>query len=128
MTLDNGNLNGSDFLIEGTAYVNWDKIMELDFITCVVLSGRKMGKTYGFWKWFAKTSFPTWEDIQNGESLQIFGSIVGKTNEITTSDMMAPWSEWLNTLFPDDTYEFDFFVHNRICYLNITRENSDGKR
>lgn len=128
MTLDNGNLNGSDFLIEGTAYVNWDKIMELDFITCVVLSGRKMGKTYGFWKWFAKNSFPTWEDIQNGESLQIFGSIVGKTNEITTSDMMAPWSEWLNTLFPDDTYEFDFFVHNRICYLNITRENSEGKR
>lgn len=128
MTLDNGNLNGSDFIIDGTAYVNWDKIMEIDFLTCVVLSGRKMGKTYGFWRWFAKNAFPTWDDLINGESHKIFGSIVGKTNEITTSDMMAPWNEWMTELFPEEDYEFDFFVHNRICYINITKENQDGKR
>ena len=48
MTLDNGNLDSSSFLVEGTAYIDFSKIMELDFITAAILSGRKMGKTYGF--------------------------------------------------------------------------------
>lgn len=127
MTLDNGNLDSKDFLVEGTAYIDFNKIMELDFLTAVILSGRKMGKTFGFWKWFASNAFPDYDTLINGESLQIFGSIVGKTNEITTSDMMAPWEWWLEQILPED-YEFEFYVHNRICYLNILTENGNGKR
>ena len=87
--LDNGNLDSKDFLVPNTAYINFKKIMELDFLTAVVLSGRKMGKTYGFWLWFAEAAFPTVDELFNGEPKKIFGSIVGKTNEITTSDMIA---------------------------------------
>ena len=127
MTLDNGNLDSSSFLIEGTAYIDFSKIMELDFITAAILSGRKMGKTYGFWKWYAEDTFPDYETLMNGEPKNIFGSIVGKTNEITTSDMLAPWGDWLNKMLPDD-YDFDFSVHNRLCYLNIFTEDHKGKR
>lgn len=127
MKLDNGNLDGSSFLVPGTAYINFDKIMELDFLTAVVLSGRKMGKTFGFWKWFAKSAFPTVEVLMNGSPQEIFGSIVGKTNEITTSDMIAPWTWWLEQIMPEE-YEFEFFVNNRLCYLNITKEDNRGKK
>ena len=127
MKLDNGNLDGSSFLVPGTAYIDFDKIMELDFLTAVVLSGRKMGKTFGFWKWFAKSAFPTSDVLMNGSPQEIFGSIVGKTNEITTSDMIAPWTWWLEQILPED-YEFEFFVNNRLCYLNITKEDNRGKK
>lgn len=127
MKLDNGNLDGSSFLVPGTAYIDFDKIMELDFLTAVVLSGRKMGKTFGFWKWFVKSAFPTVEVLMNGSPQEIFGSIVGKTNEITTSDMIAPWTWWLEQILPEE-YEFEFFVNNRLCYLNITKEDNRGKR
>lgn len=127
MKLDNGNLDGSSFLVPGTAYIDFDKIMELDFLTAVVLSGRKMGKTFGFWKWFAKSAFPTSDVLMNGSPQEIFGSIVGKTNEITTSDMIAPWTWWLEQLMPEE-YEFEFFVNNRLCYLNITKEDNRGKK
>ena len=127
MKLDNGNLDGSSFLVPGTAYIDFDKIMELDFLTAVVLSGRKMGKTFGFWKWFAKSAFPTVEVLMNGSPQEIFGSIVGKTNEITTSDMIAPWTWWLEQILPEE-YEFEFFVNNRLCYLNITKEDTRGKK
>lgn len=127
MKLDNGNLDGSSFLVPGTAYIDFDKIMALDFLTAVVLSGRKMGKTFGFWKWFAKSAFPTTEVLMNGSPQEIFGSIVGKTNEITTSDMIAPWTWWLEQILPEE-YEFEFFVNNRLCYLNITNEDKRGKR
>lgn len=127
MKLDNGNLDGSSFLVPGTAYIDFDKIMELDFLTAVVLSGRKMGKTFGFWKWFAKSAFPTVEILMNGSPQEIFGSIVGKTNEITTSDMIAPWTWWLEQILPEE-YEFEFFVNNRLCYLNITKEDNRGKK
>ena len=127
MKLDNGNLNGSDFLVSGTAYIDFEKIMSLDFLTAVILSGRKMGKTFGFWKWFAKASFPTYEDLMEGESKHIFGSIVGKTNEITPSDMIAPWEWWLNQILPEEL-EFEFTIHNRICFLDILEEDSKGKR
>lgn len=127
MKLDNGNLDGSSFLVPGTAYIDFDKIMELDFLTAVVLSGRKMGKTFGFWKWFAKSAFPTVEILMNGSPQEIFGSIVGKTNEITTSDMIAPWTWWLEQIMPEE-YEFEFFVNNRLCYLNITKEDNRGKK
>lgn len=127
MKLDNGNLDGSSFLVPGTAYIDFDKIMELDFLTAVVLSGRKMGKTFGFWKWFAKSAFPTVEVLMNGSPQEIFGSIVGKTNEITTSDMIAPWTWWLEQIMPEE-YEFEFFVNNRLCYLNITKEDNRGKK
>ena len=127
MKLDNGNLDGSSFLVPGTAYIDFDKIMELDFLTAVVLSGRKMGKTFGFWKWFAKSAFPTIEVLMNGSPQEIFGSIVGKTNEITTSDMIAPWTWWLEQILPEE-YEFEFFVNNRLCYLNITKEDNRGKK
>lgn len=127
MKLDNGNLDGSSFLVPGTAYIDFDKIMELDFLTAVILSGRKMGKTFGFWKWFAKSAFPTVEFLMNGSPQEIFGSIVGKTNEITTSDMIAPWTWWLEQILPEE-YEFEFFVNNRLCYLNITKEDNRGKK
>lgn len=127
MKLDNGNLDGSSFLVPGTAYIDFDKIMELDFLTAVVLSGRKMGKTFGFWKWFAKSAFPTPDVLMNGSPQEIFGSIVGKTNEITTSDMIAPWTWWLEQIMPEE-YEFEFFVNNRLCYLNITKEDNRGKK
>lgn len=127
MKLDNGNLDGSSFLVPGTAYIDFDKIMGLDFLTAVVLSGRKMGKTFGFWKWFAKSAFPTVEILMNGSPQEIFGSIVGKTNEITTSDMIAPWTWWLEQILPEE-YEFEFFVNNRLCYLNITKEDNRGKK
>lgn len=127
MKLDNGNLDGSSFLVPGTAYIDFDKIMELDFLTAVILSGRKMGKTFGFWKWFAKSAFPTVEVLMNGSPQEIFGSIVGKTNEITTSDMIAPWTWWLEQILPEE-YEFEFFVNNRLCYLNITKEDNRGKK
>ena len=127
MKLDNGNLDGSSFLVPGTAYIDFDKIMELDFLTAVVLSGRKMGKTFGFWKWFAKSAFPTSDVLMNGSPQEIFGSIVGKTNEITTSDMIAPWTWWLEQIMPEQ-YEFEFFVNNRLCYLNITKEDNRGKK
>lgn len=127
MKLDNGNLDGSSFLVPGTAYIDFDKIMELDFLTAVVLSGRKMGKTFGFWKWFAKSAFPTSDVLMNGNPQEIFGSIVGKTNEITTSDMIAPWTWWLEQIMPEE-YEFEFFVNNRLCYLNITKEDNRGKK
>lgn len=127
MKLDNGNLDGSSFLVPGTAYIDFDKIMELDFLTAVVLSGRKMGKTFGFWKWFAKSAFPTVDVLMNGSPQEIFGSIVGKTNEITTSDMIAPWTWWLEQILPEE-YEFEFFVNNRLCYLNITKEDNRGKK
>lgn len=127
MKLDNGNLDGSSFLVPGTAYIDFDKIMALDFLTAVVLSGRKMGKTFGFWKWFAKSAFPTVEILMNGSPQEIFGSIVGKTNEITTSDMIAPWTWWLEQILPEE-YEFEFFVNNRLCYLNITKEDNRGKK
>ena len=127
MKLDNGNLDGSSFLVPGTAYIDFDKIMELDFLTAIVLSGRKMGKTFGFWKWFAKSAFPTVEVLMNGSPQEIFGSIVGKTNEITTSDMIAPWTWWLEQILPEE-YEFEFFVNNRLCYLNITKEDNRGKK
>ena len=127
MKLDNGNLDGSSFLVPGTAYIDFDKIMELDFLTAVVLSGRKMGKTFGFWKWFAKSAFPTSEVLMTGSPQEIFGSIVGKTNEITTSDMIAPWTWWLEQIMPEE-YEFEFFVNNRLCYLNITKEDNRGKK
>lgn len=127
MKLDNGNLDGSSFLVPGTAYIDFDKIMELDFLTAVVLSGRKMGKTFGFWKWFAKSAFPTSDVLMNGSPQEIFGSIVGKTNEITTSDMIAPWTWWLEQIMPEE-YEFEFFVNNRLCYLNITKEDNRGKK
>lgn len=127
MKLDNGNLDGSSFLVPGTAYIDFDKIMELDFLTAVVLSGRKMGKTFGFWKWFAKSAFPTTEVLMNGSPQEIFGSIVGKTNEITTSDMIAPWTWWLEQILPEE-YEFELFVNNRLCYLNITNKDKRGKR
>lgn len=127
MKLDNGNLDGSSFLVPGTAYIDFDKIMKLDFLTAVVLSGRKMGKTFGFWKWFAKSAFPTVEILMNGSPQEIFGSIVGKTNEITTSDMIAPWTWWLEQILPEE-YEFEFFVNNRLCYLNITKEDNRGKK
>lgn len=127
MKLDNGNLDGSSFLVQGTAYIDFDKIMELDFLTAVVLSGRKMGKTFGFWKWFAKSAFPTSDVLMNGSPQEIFGSIVGKTNEITTSDMIAPWTWWLEQIMPEE-YEFEFFVNNRLCYLNITKEDNRGKK
>lgn len=127
MKLDNGNLDGSSFLVPGTAYIDFDKIMALDFLTAVVLSGRKMGKTFGFWKWFAKSAFPTVEVLMNGSPQEIFGSIVGKTNEITTSDMIAPWTWWLEQILPEE-YEFEFFVNNRLCYLNITKEDNRGKK
>lgn len=125
--LDNGNLDGSSFLVPGTAYIDFDRIMELDFLTAVILSGRKMGKTFGFWKWFAKNAFPTTECLMNGESLQIFGSIVGKTNEITTSDMIAPWGWWLEQILPEDC-DFEFYVNNRLCFLNIYKEDNKGKK
>lgn len=125
--LDNGNLDGSSFLVPGTAYIDFDKIMELDFLTAVILSGRKMGKTFGFWKWFAKNAFPTTECLMNGESQQIFGSIVGKTNEITTSDMIAPWGWWLEQILPEE-YDFEFYVNNRLCFLNIYTEDNKGKK
>lgn len=127
MKLDNGNLDGSSFLVPGTAYIDFDKIMKLDFLTAVILSGRKMGKTFGFWKWFAKSAFPTVEVLMNGSPQEIFGSIVGKTNEITTSDMIAPWTWWLEQILPEE-YEFEFFVNNRLCYLNITKEDNRGKK
>lgn len=127
MKLDNGNLDGSSFLVPGTAYIDFDKIMELDFLTAVVLSGRRMGKTFGFWKWFAKSAFPTSDVLMNGSPQEIFGSIVGKTNEITTSDMIAPWTWWLEQIMPEE-YEFEFFVNNRLCYLNITKEDNRGKK
>ena len=127
MKLDNGNLDGSSFLVPGTAYIDFDKIMELDFLTAVVLSGRKMGKTFGFWKWFAKSAFPTSDVLMTGSPQEIFGSIVGKTNEITTSDMIAPWTWWLEQIMPEE-YEFEFFVNNRLCYLNITKEDNRGKK
>lgn len=127
MKLDNGNLDSSSFLVPGTAYIDFDKIMELDFLTAVVLSGRKMGKTFGFWKWFAKSAFPTSDVLMNGSPQEIFGSIVGKTNEITTSDMIAPWTWWLEQIMPEE-YEFEFFVNNRLCYLNITKEDNRGKK
>lgn len=127
MKLDNGNLDGSSFLVPGTAYIDFDKIMELDFLTAVVLSGRKMGKTFGFWKWFAKSAFPTSDVLMNGSPQEIFGSIVGKTNEITTSDMIAPWTWWLEQIMSEE-YEFEFFVNNRLCYLNITKEDNRGKK
>ena len=127
MKLDNGNLDGSSFLVPGTAYIDFDKIMALDFLTAVVLSGRKMGKTFGFWKWFAKSAFPTSDVLMNGSPQEIFGSIVGKTNEITTSDMIAPWTWWLEQIMPEE-YEFEFFVNNRLCYLNITKEDNRGKK
>ena len=127
MKLDNGNLDGSSFLVPGTAYIDFDKIMELDFLTAVVLSGRKMGKTFGFWKWFAKSAFPTSDALMNGSPQEIFGSIVGKTNEITTSDMIAPWTWWLEQILSEE-YEFEFFVNNRLCYLNITKEDNRGKK
>lgn len=125
--LDNGNLDGSSFLVPGTAYIDFDRIMELDFLTAVILSGRKMGKTFGFWKWFAKNAFPTTECLMNGESQQIFGSIVGKTNEITTSDMIAPWGWWLEQILPEDC-DFEFYVNNRLCFLNIYKEDNKGKK
>lgn len=125
--LDNGNLDGSSFLVPGTAYIDFDKIMELDFLTAVILSGRKMGKTFGFWKWFAKNAFPTTECLMDGESQQIFGSIVGKTNEITTSDMIAPWEWWLEQILPEE-YDFEFYVNNRLCFLNIYTEDNKGKK
>lgn len=125
--LDNGNLDGSSFLVPGTAYIDFDKIMELDFITGVILSGRKMGKTFGFWKWFAKNAFPDQDTLMNGESKKVFGSIVGKTNEITTSDMIAPWSWWLEQIMPDDC-DFEFYVNNRLCFLNIYKEDERGKK
>lgn len=127
MKLDNGNLDGSSFLVPGTAYIDFDKIMSLDFLTAVILSGRKMGKTFGFWKWFAKSAFPTTEVLMDGNPQEIFGSIVGKTNEITTSDMIAPWTWWLEQILPEE-YEFEFFVNNRLCYLNITKEDKRGKK
>lgn len=127
MKLDNGNLDSSSFLVPGTAYIDFDKIMELDFLTAVVLSGRRMGKTFGFWKWFAKSAFPTPDVLMNGSPQEIFGSIVGKTNEITTSDMIAPWTWWLEQIMPEE-YEFEFFVNNRLCYLNITKEDNRGKK
>lgn len=127
MKLDNGNLDGSSFLVPGTAYIDFDKIMELDFLTAIVLSGRKMGKTFGFWKWFAKSAFPTSDVLMNGSPQEIFGSIVGKTNEITTSDMIAPWTWWLEQILPEE-YEFEFFVNNRLCYLNITKEDNRCKK
>lgn len=125
--LDNGNLDGSSFLVPGTAYIDFEKIMALDFITAVVLSGRKMGKTFGFWKWFAKSAFPDQDTLLNGEAQQIFGSIVGKTNEITTSDMIAPWAWWLEQIMPEE-YDFEFYVHNRLCFLNIYTEDDRGKK
>lgn len=125
--LDNGNLDGSSFLVPGTAYIDFSKIMALDFITAVILSGRKMGKTFGFWKWFAQSAFPDRETLLNGEAQQIFGSIVGKTNEITTSDMIAPWAWWLEQIMPEE-YDFEFYVHNRLCFLNIYTEDDRGKK
>lgn len=127
MKLDNGNLDGSSFLVPGTAYIDFDKIMELDFLTAVILSGRKMGKTFGFWKWFAKSAFPTTDCLMNGEPQEIFGSIVGKTNEITTSDMIAPWNWWLEQILPEE-YDFEFYVNNRLCFLNIYTEDNRGKK
>ena len=124
--LDNGNLNGSDFLIPGTAHIDFDVIMSFDFLTAVILSGRKMGKTYGFWKWFARSCFPSYEILMHGEPQDRFGSIVGKTNEITTSDMIAPWNEYLEQILPED-YRFDFEVRNRLCYINIIKEDHRGK-
>ena len=125
--LDNGNLDGSSFLVPGTAYIDFSKIMALDFITAVILSGRKMGKTFGFWKWFAQSAFPDQDTLLNGEAQQIFGSIVGKTNEITTSDMIAPWAWWLEQIMPEE-YDFEFYVHNRLCFLNIYTEDERGKK
>lgn len=127
MQLDNGNLDSKDFLVPGTAFIDFSKIMNLDFRTAVIISGRKMGKTYGFWKWFAKDCFPDQETLMNGDPKRIFGSIVGKSNEVTTSDMLAPWGEWLNTILPED-HEFEFNVYKRLCYLEITTETSKGKR
>ena len=63
----------------------------------------------------------------NGSPQEIFGSIVGKTNEITTSDMISPWTWWLEQILPEE-YEFEFFVNNRLCYLNITKEDTRGKK
>lgn len=129
MTLDNGNLDTSQFLIPGTPYINFEPIMELDWFTAVILSGRKMGKTFGFWSWFVKHAFPSWDQILKGESLKIFGSIVGKTNEISTSDMIAPYTKYLESIKPDDfEVDFDFMVHNRICYLLCKREDNKGKQ
>ena len=129
MTLDNGNLDSKQFLIPGTPYIDFEPIMKLDWFTAVILSGRKMGKTFGFWLWFVKRAFPNWDQVLKGESLEIFGSIVGKTNEISTSDMLAPYLKHLESIKPDDfDVEFDFLVLNRICYLLCKREDNKGKQ
>lgn len=129
MTLDNGNLDTSQFLIPGTPYIDFEPIMKLDWFTAVIISGRKMGKTFGFWLWFVKRAFPDWDQVLKGESLEIFGSIVGKTNEISTSDMLAPYIKHLESIKPDDfDVEFDFLVLNRICYLLCKHEDNKGKQ
>ena len=124
---DNGNINGADLLIPGTAYIDYDKIMPMDWKIMGLLSGRKQGKTTGFHRWLARAAFPDWDTLLNGESQMIYGSVVGKLTEITTTDNVAPWRWWLEQIMPEE-YDFEFFVHKNIAFLDVFYYNDRNKK
>ena len=117
-----GGLVKEDFYIPETPYIDFEHVFDIDWLTCTILSGRRMGKTTGFWRAAAKRSFPDWQQVLKGKSMFIFGSIVGNLNDITTSDMQDAWEWWIDQIKPGDE-DIAFEVKKRICYIVFSRFN-----
>lgn len=113
------------WLIDNTPYVDFPKIMSMDWIIAVIITGRNQGKTTGFWRNFFKTAFPTREAFWNGEIHEKFGSIVGNLLEVTTTDMQSS-AEFALMDYLEAGQQIELIVRKAQCFLRIISINDKG--
>ena len=117
--------NNDDWLIDNTPYVDFPKIMSMDWIVAVLITGRNQGKTWGFWHQHFKAAFPTREAFWNGEIYEKFGSIVGNLLEVTTTDMQKSAEDVLMP-YLETGQQVELVVRKAQCFLRIISINDKG--
>lgn len=117
--------NNDDWLVPGTPYVDFPKIMSMEWIIAVIITGRNQGKTTGFWRSFFKTAFPTRDAFWAGEIHEKFGSIVGNLLEVTTTDMQKS-AEYVLMDYLEPGQQIELIVRKAQCFLRIISINDKG--
>lgn len=117
--------NNDDWLVPGTPYVDFPKIMSMDWIIAVIITGRNQGKTTGYWRSFFKTAFPTRDAFWAGEIHEKFGSIVGNLLEVTTTDMQKS-AEYVLMEYLEPGQQIELTVRKAQCFLRIISINDKG--
>lgn len=113
------------WLVDGTPYIDFEKIFSLDWIIAVIISGRNQGKTTGAWRRFFRAAFPTREAFWNGEIHEKFGSIVGNLLEVTTTDMQAS-AEFVLMDYLEPGQQIELIVRKSQCFLRVISINDKG--